>query len=127
MTESLTSRPLRLLVSLGTAGAATTQTDLPPKIFALPDNNPLMTPGTELAGTFYSAAGTPAELPGVGRYLLWVVDEAFALETRIEVPYAEFDHPASNTRFLLETLPPLLERYGVQGVAFAMNLSLIHI
>jgi hypothetical protein len=106
-------RPLLTLLLLLMASAwATTETDLPPKLFALPENNPLMTPGTELEGTFYSADGTPAELPDEGRYLLWVIDEAFALETRIEVPYAEFEPSAVDDSVLYNPtttgLPKLL-------------------
>lgn len=47
--------------------------------------------GKQLSGEFSDAMGQVVNLPTEGRYLLWIVDAAFALEEREEVSEAEFD------------------------------------
>lgn len=75
---------------------ARTQTAIPDSVLAL--DGPALV---------LRVSGLAAEAPEDG---LWIKVE----ENRVST---EGDHPASGSRFLLESLPPVLERYGVQGVA----------
>jgi hypothetical protein len=49
-----------------------------------------LAPGITITQSFTDVSGNRVTLPTEGRYLLWSIDAAFALETRAQVPNREF-------------------------------------
>lgn len=86
-------------------------------VFALPNSavHAVTAPGITLESPFYDADGEAVTLPEEGRHLLWLIDAAFALETRENVPAAEFDPSADAAATLFNPTAELLDVLKADG------------
>ncbi|ADI14200.1 hypothetical protein Trad_1073 [Truepera radiovictrix DSM 17093] len=99
---------LCLLIASGWAGAQ--------NVIAVPFENAALTPGSFLEISFTNAQDTEETLPTTGRYLLWVEDAVFALDTRDALPLADLNPQADPAATLVNpvtTLWPQLEGESV--------------
>ena len=86
-------------------------------VFAMPTEATysVLKPGDVVTGDFYTPAGEAEVLPAAGRYLLWVLDAAFALEDRATIPAAEYNPAADEDATLYNTATELLPLFADLG------------
>lgn len=107
----------RALALLLMVSAPLQATAAEPGIWSVITGGAPLAPGDTLAGEFTTASGDTTALPE-GRYLLWLVDGAWALETRARVPGEAFNIPGETLSNPLLASLPLLADVGEMYVLF---------
>jgi hypothetical protein len=101
-----------LALGLSVLGTAAAQ-----GVVAVPFENAALAPGSVLETTFTNAQGIEETLPTTGRYLLWVEDAVFALDTRDALPLAELNPQADAAATLTNPVVTLWPQIEGESVA----------